>query len=239
MSPYVHPSPDVDQYSQAIPTTIPESPLSASTIVSSDTINTAPSGLSSEILRGSISSRSSGLVVVPDESTTNTQTSPSAQKLGPFTQHKRFFFEDGNITFLVRFTFEENNACHDLLISRIQVDGILYRVHRYFLCRDSKVFKTRISRLPAQEDGSSLPVISLENVKSKDIDAFLSVLYPLCVLLSLTSASTASLIFHFYFIFGSEISTHWRNTRSKSYHLFWTCPPGGVSPVSATWPSAV
>ncbi len=61
------------------------------------------------------------------------------------------------------------------------MDGILYRVHRYYFCRDSKIFMTRLSRLPAQ-DGLSAPVISLENVKSKDFDAFLSVLYPLCVL---------------------------------------------------------
>ncbi len=62
-----------------------------------------------------------------------------------------------------------------------QVDDILYRVHRYFFCRDSKIFKTRLSRLPAQESPASLPIISIENVKSKDFDAFLSVLYPLCV----------------------------------------------------------
>jgi hypothetical protein len=43
------------------------------------------------------------------------------------------------------------------------------------------MFMTRLSRLLAQEV-SSLPVISIENVKSKDFDAFLSVLYPLCVL---------------------------------------------------------
>jgi len=58
------------------------------------------------------------------------------------------------------------------------VDDILYRVHRYFFCRDSNIFMTRLSRLPAQ-GASSLPVISIENVKSKDFDAFLSILYPL------------------------------------------------------------
>lgn len=58
------------------------------------------------------------------------------------------------------------------------MDDILYQVHRYFFCRDSKVFKTRLSRLPTQE-ASSLPIISIENVKSKDFDVFLSVLYPL------------------------------------------------------------
>ncbi|KAI0268463.1 hypothetical protein BGY98DRAFT_1019450 [Russula aff. rugulosa BPL654] len=139
MSPYVHPSPDIDQPPRAMSMTIPDSP-SASTIRDP---------------RGSISSQSLGL---PDEST-DTKTSQSIQ-LGPFTQHKRFFFEDGNITFLV--------------------DGILYRVHRYFFCRDSKIFMTRLSRLTAHaQEGASLPVVSLENVKSKDLDAFLSVLYPL------------------------------------------------------------
>jgi hypothetical protein len=57
---------------------------------------------------------------------------------------------------------------------------------------------TRLSRLTAHaQEGSSLPVVSLENVKSKDLDAFLSVLYPLCVLWPSIPASTASLIFHF------------------------------------------
>ncbi|KAF8483701.1 hypothetical protein DFH94DRAFT_690169 [Russula ochroleuca] len=151
MSPYADPSPDIDQHPLTIPITGPESP-SASTIVSSASINTALV-LSSEITGEGISSRSSGL---PVEST-NTRI-PQSTKQGPFTQHKRFFFEDGNITFLV--------------------DGILYRVHRYFFCRDSNMFMTRLSRLLAQEV-SSLPVISIENVKSKDFDAFLSVLYPL------------------------------------------------------------
>src|SRR5712672_47624 len=40
---------------------------------------------------------------------------------------------------------------------------------------------TRLSRLPAPQEGAFPPVISLENVKSKDFDAFLSVLYPLYV----------------------------------------------------------
>ena len=57
---------------------------------------------------------------------------------------------------------------------------------------------TRLSRLLAQDD-SSLPVISLENVKSKDLDAFLSVLYPLCVLRpSKISAATVSLTFYIF-----------------------------------------
>ncbi|KAI0001020.1 hypothetical protein BJV77DRAFT_972136 [Russula vinacea] len=143
------PSPDIE-HPQTVPITRPESP---STIDSSDSIDTALSGLSSEITEETISPPSPSLPVEP----TNTGI-PQSTKQGPFTQHKRFFFEDGNITFLV--------------------DGILYRVHRYFFCRDSNIFKTRLSRLPVRET-SSLPVISIENVKSQDFDAFLSILYPL------------------------------------------------------------
>ena len=96
MNSYANPSSDIDQHPRTIPITSPESP-SASTTASSDNISTAPSGLSSEIYGESISSRQLGL---PVEST-NTRMSQST-KQGPFTQHKRFFFEDGNITFLVR-----------------------------------------------------------------------------------------------------------------------------------------
>ena len=73
----------------------------------------------------------------------------------------------------------------------IQVDSILYRVHRYFFCRDSNEFVTRLSRLPTQEQASP-PVISLENVKSKDFDAFLSILYPLCVFLATIDTGQAA-----------------------------------------------
>ncbi|KAH9976100.1 hypothetical protein BGW80DRAFT_1157200, partial [Lactifluus volemus] len=75
-----------------------------------------------------------------------------------YPHHKHFFFDDGNITFLV--------------------GGFLYRVHRYFFCRDSSEFKERLSRLSNQKGPSPHPVISLNDVKSADFDAFLSVLYP-------------------------------------------------------------
>ncbi|KAH9998844.1 hypothetical protein BJV74DRAFT_767551 [Russula compacta] len=76
-------------------------------------------------------------------------------------RHNRFFFDDGNVTFLV--------------------EDILYRVHQYFFCRDSNEFKDRISQLSTQQEhgSSSLPVISLHGVKPVDFDAFLSILYPL------------------------------------------------------------
>ncbi|KAH9965449.1 hypothetical protein BC827DRAFT_857254 [Russula dissimulans] len=150
MSPYVHPSPDKDQHT---PIGSPVSPSGYT--VASDIIDTVPSSLSSLILGDNVSSRplSSPGVESIDANT------PLSAKPGPFSWHKRFFFEDGNITFLV--------------------DSILYRVHRYFFCRDSNEFMTRLSRLPLPQEGVFPPVISLENVKSKDFDAFLSVLYPL------------------------------------------------------------
>jgi hypothetical protein len=64
-----------------------------------------------------------------------------------------------------------------------QVDGVLYRVHGYFFCRDSNEFKDCLSGLSTQQASSSAPIIPLEGVKSVDFDAFLSVLYPLYVCL--------------------------------------------------------
>ncbi|KAI0295263.1 hypothetical protein BC826DRAFT_968513 [Russula brevipes] len=73
----------------------------------------------------------------------------------PHVHHSRFFFDDGDITFIV--------------------EGVLHRVHRYFFYRDSSEFRRRLSRLAT----SSPAIIPLEDVKSVDFDAFLSVLYPL------------------------------------------------------------
>jgi hypothetical protein len=85
-----------DQQSPTASTTIPDSP-STSAILSLDTIDTAPPRDSSAITGETVSVKPWGL---PVEST-NT-TSPQSAAPGPFTLHKRFFFEDGNITFLVR-----------------------------------------------------------------------------------------------------------------------------------------
>lgn len=118
----------------------------------------------------------------------------------------------------------------------IQVDSILYNVHRYFFCRDSDEFVTRLRRLPVQEQASP-PVISLENVKSKDFDAFLSVLYPPCVLLARVSTSQVVDPLFLFPLLG--ISIQRRNARLKSCCPFWTYPLGGVLPAFAKWPFAV
>jgi len=91
---------------------------------------------------------------------TGTALSKLADPQPPHVPHEHFFFDDGNITFLV--------------------EGTLYRVHRYFFCRDSSDFKDRLSRLSTQLESTpdSPPVIQLDDVKSVDFEAFLSVLYP-------------------------------------------------------------
>jgi len=76
----------------------------------------------------------------------------------PFTRHDKYYFKDGNITFLV--------------------DGTLYCVHRYFFDRDSTYFATRLKQLGIREHETLSIIISLGEVECKDFEAFLSVLYP-------------------------------------------------------------
>ncbi|KAI9452802.1 hypothetical protein F5148DRAFT_985820, partial [Russula earlei] len=75
-------------------------------------------------------------------------------------RHSKYFFDDGNVTFLI--------------------DGILFCVHRYLFSRGSEHFSARFSRLEVRDhDHEALPpTISLDDVKCKDFEAFLSVLYP-------------------------------------------------------------
>ncbi|KAF8504683.1 hypothetical protein F5888DRAFT_774080 [Russula emetica] len=75
-----------------------------------------------------------------------------------FTHHHKYFFKDGNVSFLV--------------------DGTLYCVHRYFFSRDSVYFSTRFDQLGIRDHEALSITISLSNVERKDLDAFLSILYP-------------------------------------------------------------
>ncbi|KAH9005690.1 hypothetical protein EDB83DRAFT_753447 [Lactarius deliciosus] len=59
-----------------------------------------------------------------------------------------------------------------------QVDGFLYCVHRYFFSRDSVYFSTRFTQLGVRDHEASSTVVSLGDVKRKDFEAFLTVLYP-------------------------------------------------------------
>ncbi|KAH9051021.1 hypothetical protein EDB83DRAFT_1360934 [Lactarius deliciosus] len=75
-----------------------------------------------------------------------------------YLRHSKYFFKDGNVTFLV--------------------DGFLYCVHRYFFSRDSVYFSTRFTQLGVRDHEASSTVVSLGDVKRKDFEAFLTVLYP-------------------------------------------------------------
>ncbi|KAH9833512.1 uncharacterized protein C8Q71DRAFT_860308 [Rhodofomes roseus] len=75
-------------------------------------------------------------------------------------RHERYYFDDGNVIFLVEDT--------------------LYNVHRYFLKRDSPVFQTMFSQ-PSGTSGegeSDDNPITLEGIKSADFANFLSCIYP-------------------------------------------------------------
>ncbi|KAI0002240.1 hypothetical protein BJV74DRAFT_818012 [Russula compacta] len=76
----------------------------------------------------------------------------------PFLRHDKYYFKDGNITFLV--------------------DGTLYCVHRYFFSRDSTYFSTRLGQLGVREHEALSIIISLGDVERNDFEALLSVLYP-------------------------------------------------------------
>ncbi|KAH9051019.1 hypothetical protein EDB83DRAFT_2169044, partial [Lactarius deliciosus] len=73
-------------------------------------------------------------------------------------RHGKYFFKDGNVTFLV--------------------DGILYCVHRYFFSRDSVYFSTRFAQLGVRDHEASSTTVSLGDIEREDFEAFLSVLYP-------------------------------------------------------------
>ncbi|KAI0250023.1 hypothetical protein BJV78DRAFT_1128651 [Lactifluus subvellereus] len=76
----------------------------------------------------------------------------------PFLRHDKYFFNDGNITFLV--------------------DDTLYCVHRYFFSRDSEYFSTRFAQLGIRDHEALPTIISLGDIERKDFEAFLSVIYP-------------------------------------------------------------
>lgn len=61
---------------------------------------------------------------------------------------------------------------------KLQVDGILYCVHRYFFSRDSAYFSTRFAQLGVRDHEASSTIVSLGDVEGKDFEAFLSALYP-------------------------------------------------------------
>ncbi|KAH9005693.1 hypothetical protein EDB83DRAFT_2682116 [Lactarius deliciosus] len=94
---------------------------------------------------------------IPEASRTRT-AEPAARPtsfLGDsFLRHGKYFFKDGNVTFLV--------------------DGILYCVHRYFFSRDSVYFSTRFAQLGVRDHEASSTTVSLGDIEREDFEAFLS-----------------------------------------------------------------
>jgi hypothetical protein len=108
---------------------------------------------------------------------TSASTNPSTDAADDsFIQHPKYFFKDGNLTFLVCGVCLDSSV-HTKVTGFIglQVDGTLYCVHQFFFSRDSVYFSARFDQLGDRE---ALPIISLGNIKCKDFDAFLSILYP-------------------------------------------------------------
>ncbi|KAJ3538684.1 hypothetical protein NMY22_g5068 [Coprinellus aureogranulatus] len=84
---------------------------------------------------------------------------PKAHKI----RHPRFFFQDGNVIFLVEET--------------------LFKIHRFFFQRDSAIFSSMFSLpIPKNErpegEAEDKPII-LHGIKSVDFERFMSILYPI------------------------------------------------------------
>ncbi|KAF7973594.1 hypothetical protein HWV62_14890 [Athelia sp. TMB] len=73
------------------------------------------------------------------------------------SNHPRYFFEDGNIVFLV--------------------EGTLYNVHRYFFARDSAHFRSAL-RVKGSPGADEFNPYALSDVTCADFDEFLAILYP-------------------------------------------------------------
>ncbi|KZT72454.1 hypothetical protein DAEQUDRAFT_705618 [Daedalea quercina L-15889] len=75
------------------------------------------------------------------------------------TRHDRFYFEDGNVIFLV--------------------EDVLFKIHRYFLHRESPVFQDMFSFNSEMDEGKSddKPIL-LEGTKSLEFACLLACFYP-------------------------------------------------------------
>ena len=92
-----------------------------------------------------------------------------------FVQHDTYFFDDGNFTFLVHCLL---CFAHPDVLTSLQVDGMLYCVHRYFFSRDLIYFSTRLAKLGIRDHEALFTIISIGDVERKDFEAILSILYP-------------------------------------------------------------
>jgi hypothetical protein len=136
---------------------------------------------------------SSGLLPSPSDSDA-TETQSSAQVVHSdgtsLKRHENYYLEDGNIIFLVSFyTFPK---LRQIITGILQVDGILFNVHRYFFLQSRSVCTKKIPALPTlglcvNDWGlSDENPIRLLGVTDDEFTHFLSMFYnpyvsPLCL----------------------------------------------------------
>lgn len=100
--------------------------------------------------------------------------------------HEIFYFEDGNIHFRVRDVLDfSHSALHDLKLKSVsQVADRVYKVHRYFLIRESLFFEEMFAWLQTQAADSVYPqgqsdatAVPLDDVSQVEMDSLLTYLY--------------------------------------------------------------
>jgi hypothetical protein len=134
----------------------------------------------SRIADARIKNAMGSLVIEPSASGGGGHATGSAADAS-FARHEKYFFKDGNVTFLVRDHSDSHRVMHTQLIHCfpcMQVDGTLYCVHRYFFSRHSVYFSARFAQLDIRDHEALSTIISLGDIEHKDFEAFLSVLYP-------------------------------------------------------------
>jgi hypothetical protein len=92
-----------------------------------------------------------------------------------FTRHNKYYFKDGNITFLVCPCLIICNSTYPI---QFKVKGTVYCVHRHFFSQHSKYFSTRIDQLEIHDHEALSITISLGDIECEEFEAFLSILYP-------------------------------------------------------------
>ncbi|TFY62715.1 hypothetical protein EVG20_g6604 [Dentipellis fragilis] len=93
-------------------------------------------------------------------------------------KHERFYFDDGNVTFLISYN-SAAVAVSKLSLSYLEVEGALYRVHRYFFQRDSSHFVKILMHRQSSTSLDRQSPIPLDDVSCSEFDALLSIFYPL------------------------------------------------------------
>ncbi|TFY81097.1 hypothetical protein EWM64_g2912 [Hericium alpestre] len=115
----------------------------------------------------------------------NSNVSVSHTAIDPppqYKKHDRFYFDDGNVTFIVSLAPESEVrlVCRaDPECPTLQVQDVAFRVHRYFFQRDSKYFADLFKQQSGEEAVREDEPIHLNDVASDEFEALLKLMYPL------------------------------------------------------------